>query len=216
MAETVKKKEALSLATKLAIIGKKIGAVDKKGINQQQKYNFIEYSEVASRVRSLFDEYHVIIIPEVEDVSFDEVVNKYGGKGYHYILRMNFTIINGDDEEDRECMKWLGEATDYGDKGINKAETAGTKYFLMRLFNISEKGDEDPDNTTPAETISTEVTGLIKKFNKQELATAKVHLGMCSDKESLEKTYKGLGDIAKHPEIIKYTNQKLSELKKGE
>ena len=219
MAETAKKKdgiESMSLATKLATIGRKIGAVDKKGMNTQQKYNFIEYSEVASRVRTLFDEYHVIIIPEVVDVKFDEVTNKYGGKGYHYILTMDFTIVNGDNAEDRECMSWLGEATDYGDKGINKAETAGTKYFLMRLFNISEKGDDDPDKTTPAESVNPEVAHIVNKFSEQEIATAKLHLGMCDSEEKLKTTYKGLGEIAKHPEIIKYTNQKRINLKKGE
>ena len=216
---TTKKKtniETMSLATKLAAIGKRIGAVDKKGTNTQQKYNFIEYSEVASRVRTLFDEYHVIIIPEVVNVEYDEVVNKYGGKGYHYLLNMDFTIINGDNAEDRECMTWVGEATDYGDKGINKAETAGTKYFLMRLFNISEKGDDDPDRTTPAEAINTEVASLVGEFSEQELATAKLHLGMCENEEKLKNVYKGLGKIAKHPEIIKYTNIKLQALKRGE
>ena len=145
MAEEAK----LSLAAKLARIGKEIGIVKKEGRNTQQNYDFIEYSAVAGRIRELFDEYGLIIKPEVIDYEKEEVENKYGNKGYHYILKMKFTLINADDKEDSREANWLGEAIDYGDKGINKAETSGVKYFLMRLFNISEKGDKEADESSP-------------------------------------------------------------------
>lgn len=45
-------------------------------------------------------------------------------------------------------MPWTGEALDYGDKATNKAATSAQKYYLMRQFNISEKG-EDPDADSP-------------------------------------------------------------------
>lgn len=139
----------ISLAGKLARIGKEIGVVKKEGRNDQQKYDFIEYSAVAGKIRELFDEYGLIIKPEVIDYEKDEVENKYGSKGYHYILKMKLTIINADDKEDVQEANWLGEAIDYGDKGINKAETSGVKYFLMRLFNISEKGEKEADSENP-------------------------------------------------------------------
>lgn len=195
-------KNTLSLASKLAAIGKEIGAVDKSGRNTQQNYAYIEYGVVAGRIRELFDKYHIIIIPNVDNVIQDEITNKYGNKGYHYILNMTFTLINGDDVEDQEIASWAGEASDYGDKGINKAETSGTKYFLMRLFNISEKGD-DNDGNTPDEITETKKKS---KFSDQEIATAKLKLGSCGDLETLKNTYQGLGDISKDAEIIKYTN----------
>lgn len=139
----------LSLAAKLARIGKEIGKVEKSGKNQQQNYNYIEYAVVAGRIRELLDEYGVIVIPSVENIKADEITNKYGNSGYHYTLTMKFTIINGDDMTDRLEATWAGESADYGDKGINKAETSGTKYFLMRLFNVSEKGEEEADAKSP-------------------------------------------------------------------
>ena len=67
----------MSLAAKLARIGKEIGRVEKSGTNQQQNYNYIEYGMVAGRIRELFDEYGVIIIPSVKEITVDEITNKY-------------------------------------------------------------------------------------------------------------------------------------------
>lgn len=147
--KTVAPKKPATLAAKLARIGKEIGTVKKSGKNQQQNYNYIEYSVVAGRIRELLDEYGVIIIPSVEEIKSEAIVTARGSGGYHYTLTMRFTIINGDDANDKIEAKWAGESADYGDKGINKAETSGTKYFLMRLFNVSEKGEEEADAKSP-------------------------------------------------------------------
>lgn len=198
-----------SLASKLAAIGNEIGKIDKTGRNQQQNYAYIEYGVVAGRIRELFDKYKVIIIPNVDNIQQDEITNKYGGKGYHYILQMSFTLINGDCPEDQEVATWAGEASDYGDKGINKAETAGTKYFLMRLFNISEKGDEDADAQTPAEMKETR---RASKFSRRTLAEAKLRLGMAADIAELKNVYTSLGEVAKDPEIIKFKDEMKGKL----
>lgn len=205
---TQETKKPLSLATKLAAIGKEIGAVDKSGKNAQQNYNFIEYGVVAGRIRELFDKYCVIIVPSVDSVQHEEIVNKYGNKGYHFILTMTFELINGDNPEDRETATWVGEASDYGDKGINKAETSGTKYFLMRLFNISEKGEEEADKKTPEQAIAQNFGRPAESlFSPAAIAEAKVKLGVCANMEELKNAYKGLGYIAKAPEVIKYKDE---------
>lgn len=142
-------KETMSLAAKLAKIGKEIGTIKKDGRNTQQNYNYIEYGVVAGKIRELFDTYGIIIKPEVLDYEKEEVQNKFGNKGYHYVLKMHFTLINADDKEDSQSANWLGEAIDYGDKGVNKAETSGVKYFIMRLFNVSEKGEKEADEGSP-------------------------------------------------------------------
>lgn len=95
-------KEKLSLAAKLARIGNEIGTVKKGGRNSQQNYDYIEYSVVAGKIRELFDKYGLIIMPEVIDYEKEEVENKYGTKGYHYTLKMKFTLVNADDKEDTD------------------------------------------------------------------------------------------------------------------
>lgn len=200
----------MSLAAKLATIGKEIGAVDKSGRNTQQNYAYIEYGVVAGRIRELFDKYHIIIVPSVEHVQQDEITNKYGNKGYHYILTMTFLLINGDDNEDREVAAWVGEASDYGDKGINKAETAGTKYFLMRLFNVSEKGDEDADKTTPPEMVSSQPTiqkGFGSHHTKVEIEEAKAKLDKAKTLQELKVEYAKLGALALDTDIITYKDE---------
>lgn len=141
--------ESKSLATKLAIIGKEIGTIAKSGTNKEQKYKFIEYAVVAGCIREFFEKYHVIIIPSVESYTAEPVTSANGRGGFHYLLTMQFMIINGDQPDDVIVRPWISEATDFGDKGVNKAITSGTKYFLMRLFNVSEKSDEDADAVTP-------------------------------------------------------------------
>jgi hypothetical protein len=208
---TQETKKPMSLASKLAAIGKEIGAVDKSGKNAQQNYNYIEYGVVAGRIRELFDKYHMVIVPSVENVNQDEVANKYGGKGYHYLLEMSFTIVNGEDVEDKMVSKWVGEATDYGDKGINKAETAGTKYFLMRLFNVSEKGETEADAETPAQMTETRPKTASKGFNgrytKADVDEAKTKLAMAKDIDELKLIYAKLGGIMLDKEIVAYKNE---------
>lgn len=198
----------LSLASKLAKIGKEIGAVKKSGKNVQQRYDYIEYGVVAGKIRELFDEYQIIIIPNVDNIQQDEITSKYDTKGYHYILQMTFTLINGENPEDREIASWCGEASDFGDKGINKAETSGTKYFLMRLFNISEKGENEAD----AESPEMKTTRAKSIFSKQALAEAKINLSMAGSIEELKNIYKGLGAIAREPEIIKLKDEMKEKL----
>jgi len=199
--------EVQSLASKLAAIGKEIGAVDKSGKNAQQHYDYIEYGVVAGKIRELFDKYHIIIVPNVDSVSTDEIKSKYDTTGYHYVLTMTFTIINGDDKEDREIASWCGEASDFGDKGINKAETAGTKYFLMRLFNISEKGDDNDANS-----VEVKSSRKSSRFSEHDVAIAKLRLGTCGDLTELKNTYMSLGEIAVDPEIIKYKDELKKQL----
>lgn len=170
---TVPNETKLSLASKLAAIGNEIGVTAKTGTNAQQKFDYIEYATVSGKVRSLFDKYKVIILPQVDDYEVKEVKNKYGNIGYHYTLRMSFLIKDGESDESFE-RKWLSESIDFGDKSINKAETAGTKYFYMRLFNVSEKGEQETDKITPEIVASesanpTQVAGDYKKLDFDDI-----------------------------------------------
>lgn len=155
-----------TLAGRLAVIGKEIGAVAKTGQNSgyRESYNFIEYGEVAGRIRELLDKHGVAIIPSVESYEKSTISSSRGSQGFHYILTMKFTAINADDQSDRIESMWVGESADYGDKGINKAITAGTKYFIMRLFNISEKGDDNDANSVEMTAMTTEEPKAVDKI----------------------------------------------------
>lgn len=185
MAET----EKLSLATKLALIGKELGATAKAGKNAEQGYKFIEYAAVSGKMRDLLANHHIVVVPAVVDYEKDTVSTARGTTGFHYVVQMRFTAINGDDPDDRIEATWLGESTDYGDKGINKAETSGTKYFYMRLLNISEKSDEDADKTTPEEAVSANTS---RSKSRLDFDTVRMQVNAIDDLKSLTEFYRGL------------------------
>lgn len=204
--------EKRSLAAKLAKIGKEIGAIKKDGRNTQQNYDYIEYSVVAGRIRELFDEYGVIIIPEVTDYDIEEVENKYGNKGYHYTLSMKFTLINADDKDDVRVANWLSEAIDYGDKAVNKAETAGVKYFLMRLFNISEKGEKEADAESPS-VVSTHTAQHKSQGHSDgrlDFDKVKSYLKTLTTVEQVEAAEKAT--FAKYPKITEKQKNALNRI----
>ena len=207
-------KNNMSLATKLAKIGKEIGLVKKSGRNDQRRYNFIEYAVVAGKIRELLDEYKVAIVPSVDNYDVDTITSSKGVKGYHYTLAMSFKIINGDDPKDQFEATWLGEGADYGDKGINKAETSGTKYFLMRLFNVSEKGEEEADKTTPT------IEQSVKKLSLRDISMAVSRLEQATSEEMLRNVYRSLDyAVMTHPEVVKKKDEmkaKLAEEKSDE
>lgn len=139
----------VNIYQKLAMITGEIGVMEKGGRNQEQRYDFIEYAAIAGRIRTLFSKHGVIIVPKVKSQQRLEITSKHGARGIHAIVTMEFDIVNADQPDDRFTVTWEAEAADYGDKATNKAITAALKYYIMRQFNISEKG-EDADEHTPA------------------------------------------------------------------
>lgn len=145
-------KRDLNLYQKLAAITGDLEPIAKGGTNRDQNYNFIEYAAVAGALRKLFAEYGIIIVPYMHHYSKHErkeFTTGNGKRGISVLVPFAFVVFNADKPEEKISVTWTGEATDYGDKAVNKAATAALKYYLMRQFNISEKGDEDPDVQTP-------------------------------------------------------------------
>ena len=141
--------QQLNLYQKLAKITGEIGVIAKDGNNQQQKYKYIEYETIAGKFRELFSKYGVVLIPSMVEQERSAITTSRGSSGVSTVCHFEFTVVNADKPDDRFVVKWQGEAADYGDKATNKAATAAVKYYLMRQFNISSKGDEDPDSQTP-------------------------------------------------------------------
>lgn len=102
MAEATK----LNLYQKLAKITGEVGVIAKGGMNNEQKYAFIEYAAVAGELRGLFAKHGVVIVPTMQktaEQSRTEVTSKYGAKGEHVLVDMQFTVINADDPSERNA-----------------------------------------------------------------------------------------------------------------
>ena len=167
---------SLNIYQKLAEITGKIGVIDKGGKNTEQNYAFIEYAAVAGKLRALFSEYGVLIIPRMPkstEHQREEITTKYGNKGVAILIDFTFEIVNADKPDDKFDVTWTGEAADYGDKGTNKAATSALKYYLMRQFNISEKGEDNDEHTidrgaaTPAQPAKPKVIYASKNLVRQ-------------------------------------------------
>lgn len=210
----------LTLAAKIAAISKDLGAIQKGGHNKEQHYDFIEYAAVSGKIRELLDKHGVAIIPSVENYARDDVKSKSGAAGYHYMLTMRFTVINASDANDKIEATWMGESTDWGDKGINKAETSGTKYFYMRLFNISEKSDSDNDPDRTSGTIGKSAPKEAKTYPKSTLNFQEIEdqAAIIDDLESLKDLYKSLKpetlSPAEQARINGIINKRKQELEK--
>ena len=140
----------LNIYQKLARITGEVGAIKKAGTNKEQGYGFIEYAAVAGELRGLFSKYGVIVVPRMQQgtkQSRSQVTSARGAMGNYVLIDMYFTVVNADKPDDKFTVGWTGEALDYGDKSTNKAATSALKYYLMRQFNISEKGDDNDEHT---------------------------------------------------------------------
>lgn len=204
-----------TLAARIAAISKDLGAIQKGGHNREQHYDFIEYAAVSGKIRELLDKHGVAIIPSVTSYERDDVKSKNGATGYHYTLQMHFTAINADDPSDKLEADWMGESTDWGDKGINKAETSGTKYFYMRLFNISEKGDadNDPDNTSGASEESKPAKAKTSSGFRVDFNSIRETCDAIDDEESLKKYYEELKNQNPTPNQLGAINKIISKRK---
>ena len=190
--------EKKTLAARIAEISKDLGAIKKGGHNKEQHYDFIEYAAVSGKIRELLDKHGVAIIPSVESYERDDVKSRNGATGYHYTLKMHFTVINAEDQQDTIEATWMGESTDWGDKGVNKAETSGTKYFYMRLFNISEKGDADNDPDSQDNSASESTPAKKKEFKQDprlDFNTIRETCAGIDDAESLEAYWREITEL---------------------
>lgn len=210
MSETKK-----TLAARIAAISKDLGAIQKGGHNREQHYDFIEYAAVSGKIRELLDKHGVAIIPSVTSYERDDVKSRNGATGYHYTLQMHFMAINADDPQDKLEADWMGESTDWGDKGINKAETSGTKYFYMRLFNISEKGDadNDPDATSGSSKESTPAKSKTRSGLRIDFNTIRETCATIDDEESLKAYYEELKNKNPTPSQLGAINKIVSQRK---
>ena len=125
-----------SLAGKLAAIMNEVGRVGKNGYNQHFKYAYVTESDLTDAIRPLLSKHSVGLSFSVEDVL--DLTNNVTQ------VKIRYVLVNGEDSNDRLEMTCFGRGQDKADKGIYKAITGATKYWLYKTFLVST-GD-DPEN----------------------------------------------------------------------
>lgn len=148
--------ENKTLAGKFAAIMGEIQRVPKTGINKQQNYKFASESDISDMIRELLAKHNVALFVSMPGKPEQtEIQSKSGATGYHTLIEIEYTFVDGDTGEER-TMKWHGEADAYDDKGISKATTLAQKYFLLKTFVMST-GDpqDDPDSSSETPAVRT-------------------------------------------------------------
>lgn len=132
-----------SLVSKLAEACDKVGGVEKKGRNENQRYNYVKAADVAKAIRHELFQRKVILLADEESIDQVLVKTQAGGVMRHLTLKVKYTLHDGESGETLSMVAF-GVAMDSGDKAIYKAKTGALKYFLRGLGIIPDEKD-DPE-----------------------------------------------------------------------
>lgn len=161
-----------SLVKKLAEVMAAVERVAKTGHNNFHHYDYATEADITAAVRGEMASRGVMMIPNVENVEFQEVLTAGNKKERLCTARFLFTLVDGDTNERIE-FRIIGQGQDAGDKGFYKAATGAVKYGLMKLFLIptgdDPEADEKPSPRTskpahPATPTSAQIAALVKGF----------------------------------------------------
>lgn len=133
-----------TLVKKLAKVMAIVESIPKTGYNAHHKYDYATERDITAAVRHHLAEQNVFVFPSVVS---SEV------KGDITYAKVKFTLEDGDSGEKRECII-EGAGQDKGDKGLYKAYTGATKYFLLKAF-LMPTGD-DPETEVEAKAPKTD------------------------------------------------------------
>jgi hypothetical protein len=125
-----------ALAVKMSLIMGSVPKMIKNGNNVAQHYSFVTAEDVKATIRPLLKKHGVALFSEMHDIQRATSANKNGTTVVTVVVRMRFTLVDGESGESRSC-EWIGEANDYADKAVNKAATAAEKYWLINTFLLS-------------------------------------------------------------------------------
>lgn len=138
-------KKDTGLYQKLAEIMGDIGRVEKRGYNSFHNYHYVREGDLTDVLREKLSSRGIVIIPSLKSVQHDDTLTT---------ALMTFTFVDSETGEREEC-EWAGTGDDKGDKGLYKAYTGSLKYFLMKMFLISQGDDPEADTSTDRRVEST-------------------------------------------------------------
>ena len=139
---------------------KQIGFIGKTDRNPEQGYAFRGIDSILNNAGPVLSDLGVMVTPRHSIVSQEEVQSRGGARGYRVVIESVWTFsIKGIQEIDTSTIgtepgdKWLqavtlGEAIDYSDKAVNKAQTQSFKNALAQVLSIPT-GEPDPDHHSP-------------------------------------------------------------------
>ena len=132
----------MSVYSKVALIIRELGSITKDGENRFQGYNYVSAEAFLAHVRQPMAKHGLVCLPSLSSVEIIDGI---------YIVKFEFSLIDIDEPDNVVIQQWVhtipveakgskGNYTD--DKAIGKAVTYAHRYFLMKLFLVTDQADE--------------------------------------------------------------------------
>jgi integrase len=125
-----------SIYQKIAKAMSNINRIPKRGYNSFHKYEYVLEADLLDHIRPILLEAGLVLIPTI----LEEEKN-----GEFTKVKMEFTVADVETGETIKSTFW-GEGQDKNDKGLYKAYTGATKYFLMKTFLIPTGDDPETED----------------------------------------------------------------------
>lgn len=132
----------MSVYAKINQVISELGAIQKDGNNSFQGYRYISAESFLAAVRVPMSKHGLVVTTSLIDIQCIETI---------YLVRFQFTLVDIDDPDNVVTEYWMhsipieakGKQGNYlDDKAIGKAATYAHRYFLMKLFLVTDQADE--------------------------------------------------------------------------
>jgi hypothetical protein len=133
----------LNLRQKLAEVRRRVGYIQKRGHNERFNYSYVTAADIAGSVGDLLAELGVVVIPKLEEISYESAAVNRGDAIRMARVVMAYTFADVDSGEEI-IAKVAGQGLDPGDKAPYKAMTGALKYALLQSFLLAT-GDDPED-----------------------------------------------------------------------
>jgi ERF superfamily len=150
-------REDINLRQKLAEVRRRIGYIQKRGLNERFNYTYVTAADMAGAVGDALADLGVVVIPSLESISHETVTPNQAFPQNVTRVVMSYTFMDIDSSE-QLTVKIPGEGRDPGDKGPYKAMTGALKYALLQSFLIAT-GDDPEDERAETGDRPVDTTG---------------------------------------------------------
>src|SRR5262245_56799379 len=138
-------------ATLFAKIAKVMGTVrtlEKGGLNQFDKYDYVTADTIATRIGQIMADVGLAFLPSLISIETSEYTTKNGGSNFRTVAHFQMTLACTETGATFTSM-WSVEAIDRSDKSISKAAVSAVKYYLLKTFLLAGGDEEDADSKSP-------------------------------------------------------------------
>jgi hypothetical protein len=171
--DDLKEPKAL-LFRKLSLALAEVKRIPKSGWNAHFKYKFAQEGDILDGIRPILADVGLALWTSIAEQKREVIEVFYKGKssGMKTFTRvkMIFTVACADTGETITSEFW-GEGEDEADKGLYKAYTGATKYFLTKNFLISSGDilqDNEPSDPEADTQYQKDYDDSRRNFNKQQ------------------------------------------------